>query len=171
MAGSRRPHPCERGSTGRKSSSFTGVVAPQFRRMQVHASCAARDGDGVLLLGPSGAGKSDMVLRLLDHGFVLVADDRVEIDDGRARPATGLAGLLEVRGLGLVRLPHLASARLRLAVTLGPAAARLPEPARHAPTGLPLVTVDPSRPSAACVVALALDCALGRVAQVAGAFA
>jgi HPr kinase/phosphorylase len=139
--------------------------------MQVHASCAARDGNGVLLLGPPGAGKSDMVLRLLDHGFVLVADDRVEIEDGCARPATGLAGLLEIRGLGIVRLPHLPRARLRLAVSLGPAAVRLPEPARHAAPDLPLVTVDPARPSAALVVALALDCALGRVAQVAGAFA
>lgn len=139
--------------------------------MQVHASCAARNGDAVLLLGPSGAGKSDMVLRLLDHGFVLVADDRVEIEDGRARPAAGLGGLLEVRGLGIVRLPHLASARLRLAVNLASSGDRLPGPARHAPTGLPLVTVDPARPSAARVVALALDCALGRVAQAAGAFA
>jgi HPr kinase/phosphorylase len=112
-----------------------------------------------------------MVLRLLDHGFVLVSDDRVEIEDGCARPVIGFAGLLEVRGLGIVRLPHLASARLRLAVSLGPVAVRLPEPASHAPTGLPLVAVDPSRPSAARVVALALDCALGRVAQHAGAFA
>ena len=139
--------------------------------MQVHASCAARGGDGVLLLGPPGAGKSDMVLRLLDHGFVLVADDRVEIDEGCARPATGLAGLLEVRGLGIVRLPHLEPARLRLAVALGPVPARLPEPARHPAPDLPLVAVDPARPSAARVVALALDCALGRVAQVAGVFA
>ena len=112
-----------------------------------------------------------MVLRLLDHGFVLVADDRVEIADGRARPASGLAGLLEVRGLGILRLPHLPSATLRLAVTLGPAAQRLPAPARHAAPDLPLITVDPAHPSAAQVVALALDCALGRVAQVAGAFA
>ena len=139
--------------------------------MQVHASCAARNGDAVLLLGPPGAGKSDMVLRLLDHGFVLVADDRVDIADGRARPAEGLAGLLEVRGLGILRLSHLASARLRLAVSLGPAGDRLAAPARHAATGLPLIAVDPARPSAARVVALALDCALGRVTQAAGAFA
>jgi HPr kinase/phosphorylase len=139
--------------------------------MQVHASCAARDGAGVLLLGPPGAGKSDMVLRLLDHGFVLVADDRVEIAGGYARPAGALAGLLEVRGLGIVRLPHLAEARLRLAVTLGPGAVRLPMSARHEPTGLPLIEVDPAHASAAQVVALALDCALGRVAQIVGAFA
>jgi len=99
--------------------------------MQIHASCASRDSAGVLLLGAPGAGKSDMVLRLLDHGFMLVADDRVEIADGLARAPAGLAGLLEVRGLGLLRLPYAAPARLRLAVMLGPAPERLPEPARQ----------------------------------------
>jgi HPr kinase/phosphorylase len=112
-----------------------------------------------------------MVLRLMDHGFVLVADDRVDIIDGCARPPEGLAGLLEVRGLGILRLPHAAPALLRLAVRLGPGQPRLPEPARHPDPDLPLIGVDPSRPAAARVVALGLDCALGRVAQVAGAFA
>jgi HPr kinase/phosphorylase len=112
-----------------------------------------------------------MVLRLLHLGFTLVADDRVDIDAGFARPAPGLAGLLEVRGLGIVRLPHVAPVRLRLAVTLAAGAERLPRPELHAALDLPLVTVDPARPSAGMVVALALDCALGRVAQVAGAFA
>lgn len=139
--------------------------------MQMHASCVARDGAGVLLLGSPGTGKSDMVLRLLDQGFVLVADDRVEIADGVARPALGLAGLLEVRGLGIMRLPHVGAARLRLAVALGPAPERLPLPARHDELGLPLVTIDPMRIAAARHVALALDCVLGRVSQLAGAFA
>lgn len=125
----------------------------------------------MLLLGPPGAGKSDMVLRLLDHGFMLVADDRVEIVDGVARPVAGGAGLLEVRGLGIVRLPHAGAARLRLAVTLGPGSERLPAPARHAALDLPLCTIDPARNAAARLVALALDCVLGRVSQVAGAFA
>ncbi len=139
--------------------------------MQVHGSCAARDGAGVLLLGPPGAGKSDLVLRLLDRGFVLVADDRVEIADGLARPAEGLAGLLEVRGLGIVRLPYVAPVRLALAVALGAAGARLPAPARYDRADLPLLRLDAAAPSAAAAVALALDCAAGRVGQVAGAFA
>lgn len=139
--------------------------------MQIHASCAARDGAGVLLLGPSGAGKSDMVVRLLDHGFLLVADDRVEIADGHAQPAAGLAGLLEVRGLGILRLPHVASVRLELAVQLGPDGERLPGPAREPASGVPLIAIDPTHVSAANRVALALDCALGRISQVAGAFA
>ena len=139
--------------------------------MQIYASCAARNGAGLLLLGPPGAGKSDMVLRLLDHGFVLVADDRVDIKDGFARPPAELAGLLEVRGLGIVRLPHAAPTRLRLVVALGPAPIRLPDPAIHDALGLPLIVIDPTRASAGQQAAMALDCALGRVPQVAGAFA
>ena len=67
--------------------------------MQIHGSCAARDGAAVLLLGPSGSGKSDLALRLLDRGFLLVADDQVLIEDGVARAPPPLAGLLELRGL------------------------------------------------------------------------
>jgi HPr kinase/phosphorylase len=139
--------------------------------MQIHGSCASRTGDAVLLIGPPGAGKSDLLLRLLASGFDMVADDRVDIVDGVVRPAPGLAGLLEVRGLGIVRLPHVASARLVLVVELAGPAERLPAPVRHAGLGLPLVSIDPHALSAPERVALALDCALGRVTQLAGAFA
>jgi HPr kinase/phosphorylase len=152
------------------------AYGPCSAPMQIHASCAARHGAGVLLVGPPGSGKSDLVLRLLDRGFLLVADDRVEIADGQASPPAALAGLLEVRGLGILHLPHLARARLALAVQLGPAPlghapSRLPAPARHGPTGLPLLALDPARPAAAQIVELALDCALGHLAQHTGAFA
>ncbi len=139
--------------------------------MQIHASCVARDQAGVLLLGPPGSGKSDLALRLLELGFMLVADDRVEIEAGIARPPAQLAGLLEVRGLGIVRLAHAAEAPLALAVRLGAPAERLPRPARDTELGLPVIALDPAAPSAPARVALALDCALGRVAQIAGAFA
>ncbi len=138
--------------------------------MHLHASCAARDGHGVLLLGPAGSGKSDLLLRLLAQDFTLVADDQVQVQGGFASPPKALAGLMEVRGLGIVRLPYTAPARLALAIELG-VGDRLPEPTRHAGTGLPLVWIDPAQPSAAARVALALDCALGTVTQVAGAFA
>ncbi|MBC7799365.1 MAG: hypothetical protein H7Z10_01980, partial [Gemmatimonadaceae bacterium] len=48
---------------------------------------------------------------------------------------------------------------------------RLPEPALHAATQLPLVAVDPELCSAAARVVMALDCATGTTGQVAGAFA
>jgi HPr kinase/phosphorylase len=139
--------------------------------MQIHGSCAARGGAGVLLLGPPGSGKSDLLLRLLDRGFVLVADDCVEVEGGEAWAPPALAGLLEVRGLGIVRMAHAARARLVLAVDLGARPERLPAPARHPVLGIPLMALDAARPSAPQVVSLALDCALGRVAQTAGAFA
>lgn len=140
-------------------------------RRQVHGSCVSRDGDGVLLIGPSGCGKSDLALRLLGRGFSLVADDRVDVQDGVAAPPAALAGLLEVRGLGVVRLPYAATARLALVAELGPTAERLPTPATHAGLGLPLIRLDPTAASAPERIVLALDCALGRVRQVAGAFA
>jgi len=143
--------------------------------MQIHGSCASRGGLGVLLLGPAGSGKSDLVLRLCAHGFELVADDRVDIADGIARPPPALAGLLEVRGLGIFRLPYAAETKLALVVDLAPSfspmASRLPEPERHAALDLPLVRIDAGAASAPERVALALDGALGRVGQVAGAFA
>lgn len=138
--------------------------------MQIYGSCAARGEHGVLLLGLSGAGKSDLLLRLLDRGFALVADDQVHIQNGIARAPEDLAGLLEVRGLGIIHLPFLKQTRLALAVRLAKAP-RMPMPEQHPETGLPLVTIDPWQCSAPIQVTLALDCALLRVAQVAGAFA
>lgn len=140
-------------------------------RKQVYGSCAARDGEGVLLLGETGSGKSELVLRLLGRGFVLVADDRVEIQDGFASPPAALAGLLEVRGIGIVRLPYLARARLAVVAQLGSQAERLPRPERHPELGLPMIRLTGTSVSAVERVALALDCALGKVTQLAGTFA
>ncbi len=144
--------------------------------MHFHASCAAWDGAGVLLLGRPGSGKSDLLLRLLDIGFMLVADDQVDIEQGTARPPPTLAGLLEVRGLGIVRRPWLSQARLYLAVELDQPVgfkreARMPLPRRHLDLDLPLIALDPFPASAPRRVALALDCARGAAACVAGAFA
>ena len=154
-----------------KSGFRCGPGLCMVRAMQIHASCAARDATGVLLIGPPGCGKSDLLLRLLDRGFVLVADDRVDIEDGIASPPASLAGLLEVRGLGIIQLPHLPHARLALAVELGPAGMRLPVPARHPTLGVPSIVLDPFAASAAQRVAMALDCAQGVLRQQAGAFA
>jgi HPr kinase/phosphorylase len=143
--------------------------------MRLHASCAARataqGGDALLLLGSPGSGKSDFLLRLLRLGFTLVADDQVIIEDGQARAPDTLAGLLEVRGLGLFRLPYLATATPRLVITLGPAPERLPYPRRHATLDLPEITLDPALVSAPERAALALDAACGHITQLAGAFA
>lgn len=143
--------------------------------MQIHASCGARDGQAVVLLGPPGCGKSDMLLRLIDRGFRLVADDRVDVQDLWARAPRSLEGLIEVRGLGILRLDPVTEARIVLAVELAPcadtAADRLPEPRRHAGLDVPLIQVDPRQCSAAQRIDLAFECALGRTALLVGAFA
>jgi serine kinase of HPr protein (carbohydrate metabolism regulator) len=98
-----------------------------------HATCIAIEGEAVLLRGASGSGKSDLALRLIDAGAALVADDQVRLrrQDGRliASPPAALAGLLEVRGLGIVRLPYLDEAPVALVVDLvtGGDVERLPE--------------------------------------------
>ncbi len=100
-----------------------------------------------------------------------MADDQVTITDGVASGPAELAGLLEVRGLGIVRLPYRARARLALVVELDGRADRMPKPDNHAELNLPLVHIDAAAPSAPERVALALECAVGRISQVAGAFA
>jgi HPr kinase/phosphorylase len=148
--------------------SECGLMHSQ-RRM--HGSCVAKDGDAVLLVGPPGSGKSDLVLRLLACGFELVADDQVTITNGVASGPAELAGLLEVRGLGIVRLPYRANARLVLVVDLDGRADRMPMPHNHPDLNVPVVRIDPAATSAPDRVALALQCAIGQVTQVAGAFA
>ena len=85
---------------------------------QVHGTCVAVAGVGVLLRGPPGSGKSDLALRLIDRGAELVADDRVTLrreDDGIVASApASLAGLIEVRGVGVARVPAIARARVQI---------------------------------------------------------
>jgi serine kinase of HPr protein (carbohydrate metabolism regulator) len=97
----------------------------------VHAGCVAIGGRGVLIAGASGAGKSDLAMRLIDRGAALVADDYVSLraEGGQviaAAPAA-IAGLIELRGVGLLTLPYLAQAPVALVVDLDLAPERLPE--------------------------------------------
>jgi HPr kinase/phosphorylase len=107
--------------------------------------------------------------RVTAPGFALIADDQVLVADGYASAPDALAGLLEVRGLGLVRLPYV-TARLALAVRLG-MGERLPQPLRLPDLDLPLINLDAGAPAAPHIVALALDCLQGSIPLVAGAFA
>jgi HPr kinase/phosphorylase len=142
--------------------------------MRIHGSCVARDGAAVLLLGPSGSGKSDLALRLIGRGFALVADDQVLVDGRGVAAPEALRGMLEVRGLGIYQdLPVAEDAALALVVDLVPAegVARLPLPAARDIAGVPRIALNPFESSACDKLAWALDAALGRRAQRAGAFA
>jgi serine kinase of HPr protein (carbohydrate metabolism regulator) len=102
----------------------------------IHASAIAIDGRGVVIRGASGSGKSSLLLSLMmgTPAAVLVADDRVilSVDQGRVFAAVpeALAGQLEVRGLGIVRRPHVSPVVIDLVVDLLPLAEcpRMPAP-------------------------------------------
>jgi serine kinase of HPr protein (carbohydrate metabolism regulator) len=102
----------------------------------VHASAVRFAGKGILVRGASGSGKSGLVLQLLfaDRQARLVADDRVVLsaDAGRLVAAVpeAIAGLLEVRGQGIVRRPHVSPAAVDFVVDLRPLTdcPRLPAP-------------------------------------------
>lgn len=121
---------------------------------------------GVLIEGPSGAGKSDLALRTLSLGARLVADDRVLVwaDEGRlfGRAPETLAGLLEMRGLGIAPVAALPYAGIELVVACeaDPAAIdRLPEPetAQRAGVTLPLRRLWPFEPAAPLKLIAALE--------------
>ena len=104
----------------------------------IHASAVLVGAKAALIRGTAGAGKSQLALLLVEAARAgalpfarLVADDRVHVE-ARAcrllvRPAPELAGLIEVRGLGIRRLPYEPAAVVGLVVDLGAADAdRLP---------------------------------------------
>lgn len=121
---------------------------------------------GVLIEGPSGAGKSDLALRCLGLGARLVADDRVLAwtSEGRlfGRAPETLAGLLEMRGLGVAPVEALPYAGIDLVVVCEPdpaAIERLPEPETVERFGvaLPLRRLWPFEPAAPLKLIAALE--------------
>lgn len=129
----------------------------------VHATAVAIGGRAVLIAGRSGAGKSDLALRLIDRGAILVSDDQTMVirRDGRllASPPVTLAGRMEVRGLGIVDLPHAADVEVALVVTVDGTPERLPLTAserRLAGVTVPMVALAALEPSAPVKVEMAL---------------
>jgi serine kinase of HPr protein (carbohydrate metabolism regulator) len=133
--------------------------------IDVHGTTVDVAGAGVLLRGKPGSGKSDLALRLIDGGARLVADDRTLIrregDLLIASAPPTIAGRLEVRGIGIVTMPSVETAVLRLVVDLvAPSAVeRLPEPACATLLGLdlPLISLAPFEASAAAKLRVAAE--------------
>ena len=129
---------------------------------------------GALIEGPSGSGKSELALHALAEGFRLVADDRTVVLVsagalyGRAPPA--LAGLIEQRGLGIVRTTAINVARVSLRVRCEGGATsieRMPEFKRDHILGIDIPTLDlyPFEASAPAKLRRALEhlgCEAGR---------
>lgn len=134
------------------------MSAPQLRQ----ATCVAIGGRGVLLEGPPGSGKSTLALELIDRGARLVGDDGVLLTRAEglvlAAPAPAIAGLIEVRNVGLVPLPA-CTAPVALWLRLAPDAPRYVERAEAADLlgcRVPRLWFDPVVPAAAIRVELAL---------------
>jgi HPr kinase/phosphorylase len=130
----------------------------------LHATAIAIAGHAVLLRGASGAGKSDLGLRLIDAGARLIADDQSELfrrsDRVIVRAPATIAGLLEVRGIGIFRLDAVAEAPVALLVDLVPAETLERLPARQSETilglTLPRIALAPFEAAAAAKLRLAL---------------
>ncbi|WP_017998323.1 HPr kinase/phosphatase C-terminal domain-containing protein [Paracoccus sp. N5] len=90
--------------------------------MILHASCVAHRGRGLLILGASGAGKSGLALEMMALGAALVADDRTALrcEAGAiiADAPDSLRGLIEARGVGILRARAHGPVELALAVDL-----------------------------------------------------
>lgn len=133
---------------------------------QLHqASCVAIGGRAVLIEGAPGSGKSSLALALIDRGAVLVGDDGVTLDARgdllHASPAPAIAGLIEVRNVGLLTYPTLAGVPVALVLRLDPAAPRFIDTAEQAVrlgVSLPQVRLWPDSP----VLALRAEAALAR---------
>ena len=111
----------------------------------VHASAVLVDNRAVLIRGPSGSGKSQLAFDLILAGragqipkAVLIGDDRVHLQASNGqllvRPARELAGLIEIRGLGIRGCEFASQAPVGLVVDLcADDAERLPPPRRCKP--------------------------------------
>lgn len=99
----------------------------------IHASCIAAYGKGLLILGQSGTGKSALALQMIALGAQLVADDRCDIwaEQGRlmARAPAEISGMIEARGIGILRLPFCPQIQVQAAIDLdAPPSERMPPP-------------------------------------------
>ena len=128
------------------------------------ATCVAIRGRAVLIEGPPGSGKSSLALALIDRGAVLVGDDGVSLtarDGGLyTAPPPNIAGLLEVRNLGLLVFPTANDLRVALVIMLDQEAPRfieVAELAERAGIALPLIRLWPAEAAPAVKVELALD--------------
>ena len=136
------------------------MVVPSSDRL--HATTVAIDGVAVMIEGASGSGKSDLALRLIDRGATLVSDDQtLVVRSGKgllARAPTTIAGQIEVRGIGILTMPHVDDVPVGLLVRVDGAIERMPERRARKIAGIDVrqFAVDPFHASAPIKVELAL---------------
>ena len=136
------------------------MVVPSSDRL--HATTVAIDGAAVMIEGASGSGKSDLALRLIDRGAILVSDDQTLVvrtgDTLLARAPMTIAGRIEVRGIGILAMPHVEDVPVVLLVRVDGAIERMPDRSVRNIAGIDVreVAIDPFEASAPIKVELAL---------------
>jgi serine kinase of HPr protein (carbohydrate metabolism regulator) len=147
------------------------IIATALSSETLHVSSVAIGDRAVLIDGKSGAGKSDLALRLIDRGATLISDDYTFLkraDGGLiAAPPDTIAGQIEIRGLGIILLPHADNVRVALLVRLTDSPERMPpndEVRRIAGVDIREVAIDARSASAAIKVELALKHLTGAAA-------
>jgi len=137
----------------------------------LHATLVVLNDCGILLSGKSGSGKSDLALQLIeDKNAALVADDVVYVEKKEneviGKCAPNLAGMLEVRGLGIVKYPYIKEAKIKLWVNLVDdikKLQRMPKKQTECILGLEIDKIDlyAKENSALAKIAAALRCVAG----------
>lgn len=129
----------------------------------VHATTVSIDGRAVMIAGPSGSGKSDLALRLIDRGARLVSDDyTIARRTGGRLMATApdtISGKMEVRGIGIIDMPHDDNVPVALLIDLFDIVDRMPlEPLTRSIAGIdiPVMKIAARECSAPIKVELAL---------------
>ncbi len=117
----------------------------QLQAPPIHANALVFNQKGLLIFGESGTGKSDLSLRLIDEGGILISDDYTilslrqtnepletpslwtDIPKIWASCPDTLAGLLEIRGLGIIKTPYIQTHPLDCVIMLQADYPRMPD--------------------------------------------
>ena len=131
---------------------------------RIHGTSIALGENGLLITGESGSGKSDLALRLIDSGATLISDDQTVCMKKETSihlfSMEKIYGLIEIRGIGLIKVPYIENIKLRMIIQLvDKEIDRLPKIKKKKLLGFnfPLIKIFPKEASAVAKIKLKLN--------------